>query len=105
MSLARPGPAYLGLAWPGSRPQAGPCTPLPSIVNSRPKSHRISQQSLEDGASAQQETYVDCSLPLASLRDPGLLYWDQQAREVRKRGEAVVVDDGETVERGWRDCQ
>jgi hypothetical protein len=25
---ARLGPAYLGSAWPGSRPQAGPCTAL-----------------------------------------------------------------------------
>ena len=28
VKMARPGPAYLGLAWPGSRPQAGPCTAL-----------------------------------------------------------------------------
>jgi hypothetical protein len=26
--LARPGLAYFGLAWPGSRPEAGPSTPL-----------------------------------------------------------------------------
>ena len=28
VKMARPGLAYLGLAWPGSRPQAGPCTAL-----------------------------------------------------------------------------
>jgi len=28
--LARPGLAYLGLAWPGSRPEAGPSTSLAS---------------------------------------------------------------------------
>ena len=30
VTLARPGPAYLGSAWPGSRPEAGPSTPLSS---------------------------------------------------------------------------
>ena len=29
VNMARPGLAYLGSAWPGSRPQAGPCTALP----------------------------------------------------------------------------
>ena len=28
VNMARPGLAYLGSAWPGSRPQAGPCTAL-----------------------------------------------------------------------------
>ena len=31
VNMARPGLAYLGLAWPGSRPQAGPCTALGQI--------------------------------------------------------------------------
>jgi hypothetical protein len=42
------------------------------------KSHRISPQSLKDGASAQQKTYVDCRemrdcLPSGSLRNSDLL--------------------------------
>ena len=33
VKMARPGLAYLGLAWPGSRPQAGPCTALPKTAS------------------------------------------------------------------------
>jgi hypothetical protein len=33
-TMARLGLAYLGLAWPGSRPQAGPSTPLVVVIGS-----------------------------------------------------------------------
>ena len=33
--LARLGPAYVGLAWPGSRPEAGPGTALPILKSAR----------------------------------------------------------------------
>ena len=32
VKMARLGPAYLGPAWPGSRPQAGPCTALVALT-------------------------------------------------------------------------
>ena len=34
VNMAQPGLAYLDLAWPGLRPQAGPCTALDSVASS-----------------------------------------------------------------------
>ena len=39
--MARPGLAYLGPAWPGSRPQAGPCTALYIVLSRSAGRHLI----------------------------------------------------------------